>query len=678
MNEKKKNNKSLFSKIGFLYLLSEKTCPLPESTDFVISGNNNIESTTPSVKEFSSGKISLVYASSLKTNKEKQIFQSVLKDTGEIVVNSQVVNSLKSTHEVNYNHYLIANQDMMGITWQSETKGSQSDRIFFKIFDSLGKNVTPEVAVNPDNYPSNRTEYYPTTAISTDSKTIAISWVEKNLTKNFDSIKLQYFKSANGQRIKPEAITVSQNETCYFYYSQSIGLLDQGIAIIWISKCSTQDHADVNELKLRIYDWDGKPVRSIISLGRNEIGLNSKPCIATDVYGKHFFVIWESKKNNITSISGSVFDYKGKLIQSIAHVNDNLDSQIDNKYPMIRSIGKNENAYYVIVWNSITNTVMDHNLHCKIYNSKIKEMGGEFKVNQNIKGEQDQPTLVATGTFVEKQNILYPEFIVSWSSIEQDPNLKGIFSRVFLSDSTPISDEFKINTQIEESQYSPEIISTSNSNSNIGSNTDSNFNSNSNNFFIAWNNVDQDSNHQIFGKQLKLTKIKMNILIENQKITEGNYWDFTLHDNTFNCDKQDIQLDVKLQSTNQLPEWLKWNQNKWRFSGTVPANVTTYTIVLNAKDPCGNVLQYKFNLQVLKSSKKKNFHWSLIVGIIIPAFVILGLTIASIIYLKTKDNNNNNAGYKEIIQNQIISSNISDTAGYSSSDPFFINEDAKL
>ncbi|KAJ3438197.1 hypothetical protein M0812_17377 [Anaeramoeba flamelloides] len=642
---------------------SEKSCPLPDTTDFVISGNNNIKTTSPSLQRFASGKISLVYASSLKTNPVNQIFQSVLKSTGEVVVNTQAVNSLKSTHEVNYNHYLIPDQDSVGVTWQSETNGPSSDRIFFKIYNDMGKNITPEVTVNPSNYPSNRAEYNPTTVISTDGKKMAISWVEKNTTENYDTIKLQYFKTQNGERIMGSAVTVSQKENCYFYYLKSIQLLDQGIAIVWISKCNTKDNADVDELNLIIYDWDGKNVSGLIPIGAKQQILHSQPDLAANVHEKNFFVIWETENNNIISISGAAFNFKGSLIKSIEHVNENLNNQIENIFPIIKSIGKNENAFYVIVWNYITKSNMDHNLHGKIYNSKIQEIGSEFKVNQNIKGEQDQPTLVATGALVEKKNVLYPEFLISWSSIEHDSNLKGIFSRVFLSDSTPLSDEFKINTQIEESQYSPVMVSTPNSKTG------------SNDFFIAWYNVDLASNQEIFGKQLKFTKIKMNVIIEKQQIQEGDYWDFSLHDNTFNCEKQDIQVEATLKDDNKLPEWLKWDQDLWRFAGTVPYNVATYTIVLNAKDPCENILQYTFDLQVTKASKKSSFHWSLFLGILIPGLVIFAVTIASVMYLRTKKIK---TGYKEIIQNQAISSNFSDTQSYSSSNQFFQIEDDKL
>ena len=74
--------------------------------------------------------------------------------------------------------------------------------------------------------------------------------------------------------------------------------------------------------------------------------------------------------------------------------------------------------------------------------------GEEFQVNTYIKGDQSEPSIAMDSE---------GNFVIAWTSWEQDGSGPGVFAQRFDMDGSKLSDEFQVNNYTYGPQWNPSI-----------------------------------------------------------------------------------------------------------------------------------------------------------------------------------------------------------------------------
>ncbi|KAJ3427046.1 hypothetical protein M0812_26623 [Anaeramoeba flamelloides] len=639
-----------------------ETCPIGIGDDLLVSSTDSVLPEKPSLLELTSNKISLLYLSETEENRFRKLYQVMLDSNGTVVSKTTKINDLLSHEDKNFNHFHLESTQRYGVTWQSESKGQLSSRIYVKLFEESGESYTSEIAVNQQKQTKEDfSEVCPTTVVSSDSKKIAVAWVEKNLTTNYGQIKFQILDSKDGSIQFQNPKTLSTQDQCIYSFTNSIPLSTKVIAIAWVKRCvkdnnnkkknnkynpdlttTTTTTTTTTELKTFIIGWDGKKIFEK-SFATNEIDPYFQPQLTANYEKELILVVWNTlimKSDPYIQISRDVYYSSLKFDGTIVK-----DATLINK--------ADSNLHY-----SPNNNANDHDLYGIIYGTDLSPIGDVFKINQNNNVQQTQPSILDSGYSVEVNKEKYPEFLVTWISGSKDASSNGIFSRMFIGNSNPISDELKINTKTELKQFSPVLTLNKKK---------------ANSVLIAWKSRSETKKENtIFAKQIQYRRIQVKKSIKDQTINTLKFWDFSLEPDLFNTNKQNLDVTATLSDNKALPSWLSFDQADWRIYGKSPEKAASYTILITAEDPCRNNAQIQFNLKIEDVSTFR-FNWTLFSIISIPVIVVLVFLIY--IYRRKKKLSKKSA-YKKLDQNYTNENDLEfSTENNSLEDDFNENED---
>jgi hypothetical protein len=107
---------------------------------------------------------------------------------------------------------------------------------------------------------------------------------------------------------------------------------------------------------------------------------------------------------------------------------------------------------FVIVWYSFQDGV-DYDVYARLFASDGSAISDEFLVNMQTNGNQVFPAV-----FPSDQG----EFLVLWESDGQDGSGAGVFGRYYLNNYTAVSNEFQVNTYINDDQNWPSAVAINN------------------------------------------------------------------------------------------------------------------------------------------------------------------------------------------------------------------------
>ena len=103
---------------------------------------------------------------------------------------------------------------------------------------------------------------------------------------------------------------------------------------------------------------------------------------------------------------------------------------------------------YVVVWSSRNQDGNGRGIFAQRYGPGGVPLGGEFRVNQTTADNQDEPSVAmdANGNFV-----------ITWSSRNQDGSGKGVYARRFAANGTALGGEFLVNQTTADNQDQPAV-----------------------------------------------------------------------------------------------------------------------------------------------------------------------------------------------------------------------------
>jgi hypothetical protein len=134
------------------------------------------------------------------------------------------------------------------------------------------------------------------------------------------------------------------------------------------------------------------------------------------------------------------------------------------------SVATDSSGNFVVVWRSSDHDGSGYGVVGQRYASAGAPLGSEFRVNTYTTNAQINPAVASDSS---------GNFIVVWTSDDQDGSNDGVFGQRYASSGTPLGPEFRVNSFTLSIQGDPAVASDS-----------------SGNFVLAWN-----SNGFIFGQR---------------------------------------------------------------------------------------------------------------------------------------------------------------------------------
>jgi len=103
---------------------------------------------------------------------------------------------------------------------------------------------------------------------------------------------------------------------------------------------------------------------------------------------------------------------------------------------------------FIVVWESLNADGSAFGVSGQRYDSSGSPLGTEFRVNTYTTSSQRTPVVSANAS---------GNFVVAWSSYEQDGSYWGIFGQRFAASGAPLGPEFRVNTYITGHQIDPVV-----------------------------------------------------------------------------------------------------------------------------------------------------------------------------------------------------------------------------
>jgi hypothetical protein len=137
---------------------------------------------------------------------------------------------------------------------------------------------------------------------------------------------------------------------------------------------------------------------------------------------------------------------------------------------------------FVVAWTSRDQDGSGLGIYARLYNSASVPVGGVFRVNTHTTHDQHSPSVAMEAD---------GDFVVAWCSEFQDGSVAGIYARRFNATRVPKGPEFRVNTYTTDNQLAPSVA--------VDSDGD---------FVVAWQSSAQDgSSHGIYAQAYDATGV---------------------------------------------------------------------------------------------------------------------------------------------------------------------------
>ncbi len=194
------------------------------------------------------------------------------------------------------------------------------------------------------------------------------------------------------------------------------------------------------------YDAAGSPVGSELQVNSYTTSFQMAPAMVADGSG-NFVVVWQSylQDASLYGVFGQRFDSAGSKVGGEFQVNTYATSAQDSP-----AVAANATGSFVVAWESYVQDGSNWGVFGQRFDSAGSSMGSEFRVNSFTTGGQKVPAVAADGA---------GNFVVTWSSNNQDGSNWGIFAQRFDAAGLSLGSEFQVNSYTTSSQYSPAVAS---------------------------------------------------------------------------------------------------------------------------------------------------------------------------------------------------------------------------
>jgi hypothetical protein len=217
---------------------------------------------------------------------------------------------------------------------------------------------------------------------------------------------------------------------------------DGTFLVVWRGSGPTSGNAIFG----RRMDQGGQFLGSEFQISSWTTAISPQPPVVASRGAEGFVVVWED-----SVLGGPQQEVLAVLLNATGarlgvEFSVNEDPNGDQGHP--RVAGRDDGGF-VVVWEDESGLDGDgYGIRGAIFDSTGAPLASELQVNSYTTGSQSGPDVGLSGS---------GEFLVAWTSIDQDGDDRGIFAQAFEADGDPSGGEFQANTFMTAIQYDAQV-----------------------------------------------------------------------------------------------------------------------------------------------------------------------------------------------------------------------------
>jgi hypothetical protein len=209
--------------------------------------------------------------------------------------------------------------------------------------------------------------------------------------------------------------------------------------IVWSSRNKVTANSQ-GDICLRRFTVGGTPSGPETLVPELNDGIQESPAVAMDGKGD-VIVVWAS----LVGMDSS-FDIKGRLFRN--GPSPSAEFPVNTNFPSAQchpAVSMDTSGAFVVAWDSWDQDGGDRGVYARRFSPDGAPIGDEFLVNQTTAYSQARPAIRVRHD---------GSFVVIWESWNQDaPSGYGVYGRVFTANGQPFTDEFRVNTTVNDYQW---------------------------------------------------------------------------------------------------------------------------------------------------------------------------------------------------------------------------------
>ncbi len=328
------------------------------------------------------------------------------------------------------------------VSWQSWLQDGSLYGVYGQVFDGNGSKIGSEFRVN--SYTTNN--QFGSSVASLADGNFVVTWASSGQDGDWNGVYGQLF-DGNGSKIGSEFRANSY--TISYQDNPSVASFSNGnFVVTWMSL--GQDGSGYGVYG-QVFDGIGSNIGNEFR-ANSYVTLNQRrPSVASFSNG-NFVVTWHSdgQDGNGWGVYGQLFDGNGSNIGSEFRANSYTTNWQLN--PSVTSL---DDGNFVVTWESRNQDGSGYGVYGQVFAGNGSKIGSEFRANSYTPGWQRYPSVASFSN---------GNFVVTWESYDQDGSGAGVYGQLFDGIGTKIGSEFRANSYTTSDQRYPSIASFSNGN----------------------------------------------------------------------------------------------------------------------------------------------------------------------------------------------------------------------
>ena len=194
----------------------------------------------------------------------------------------------------------------------------------------------------------------------------------------------------------------------------------------------------------RMLSADAVAVGGETQVNTHTAGDQRDPAIAADAAGD-YVVAWSSSAQDGSGSGIYAQRYTAAGFASGNEFQANTYTKNDQRSP---AVAMDRAGDFVISWVSDGQDGSGLGIFAQRFSSTGQPQGGEFQVNSDATGIQSHPTVAMDAT---------GDFVIAWQSLNQDGSHYGIYSQRYSASGATVGKEFRVNTFTTDDQSQPSV-----------------------------------------------------------------------------------------------------------------------------------------------------------------------------------------------------------------------------
>lgn len=315
------------------------------------------------------------------------------------------------------------------VAWQDDRNGNPD--IYAQRFSNQGAANGSNILVN-QNLEPRANQSNPDIASSATGHVI-ITWQEAR-PGGFRDILAQFFDVAGNP---VDTNRVVNDSRAHFF---------RGVPVVAADRAGNSVIAwqDGRNIFLQRFDADRNPVgANFVAHDTSKQVFHTRPAVHT--WDDSLLVIaWSDWRDGAPDVYARLFDAANQPLSGEFHVNEQtgaLDRAADDTRPLAIAA---DDSFFTVTWTDHRNGIGE--IFAQRYRRNGSQVGTNFKVSSAAGYEQKNPSISHNDA---------GDFVISWHG-RRTVSL-DIFARAFNSQSTPLGDDFQLNSRTSDLQFLPHV-----------------------------------------------------------------------------------------------------------------------------------------------------------------------------------------------------------------------------